>query len=188
MLSRIQPLLGRSPIVFAGTAQTILLGRAASEAGIDRRRLIGSAPVAFVSALAAIVAVEARCSPRDVALTVLGVPPHGLVVPWSGASIGGYPLLEVLSAPQLNRLEVHTRALWPPGAYATGAAASRVVDAILGNGRQSVPVLTWLTGEYGVTNRAGVVHAALGTTGIRNIHAPELTSRERSRLLTALGG
>ena len=42
-----------------------------------RARLIGSAPEALVSAITAIVAMEAGCSPREVMLTVLGAPPPG---------------------------------------------------------------------------------------------------------------
>jgi len=187
LLGQLAPYLGRAPIVFAGALQVDLLGAAATELAIDRPRLLGSAPDAFASAVAAIVAVEANCSPRDVLLTVLGTPPSGLVIPWSEASIGGYGLQEVLAPVQFTRVEARVARLWPPGPYALGAAAARLVTAIVGASRQSVCVLTQLGGEFGVRNRPGCVSARVGPQGIVDIRVPELTIRERVQVQTALG-
>lgn len=187
MLTRLAPYLGDAPIVFAGAAQADLIFLAAREARIPRGRLIGSAPEALVSAIAAIVAMEAQCSPGEVSVTVLGTPPAGLVVLWSEASIGGYALDRVLSQVQLTRLAARTARLWPPGAYTLGAAAARVVDAILQSSRRSFSVLTMLGGEFGVRNRVGAVPALLASPGIVGTHTPTLTTRERVLLETALG-
>ena len=91
--------------MFAGASQGGLIAFAATEAGIDRRRLIGSSPEALVSSVVAVTALEAGCSPREVMLTVLGAPPASFVVPWSEGTIGGYPLPAVLSQVALARLE-----------------------------------------------------------------------------------
>jgi len=187
MLKERVPWLGRAPIVFAGALQADLLGAAATELALDRRRLIGSAPEAFRSAVAAIVAMEADCSPREVLLTVLGTPPSGLVVPWSEASIGGYALQQILSPVQLGRVEARVARLWPPGPYALGAAAARLVTAILDASRQSFSVLTPLGGEFGVRNRPGCVPVRVGPHGIVSTRVPELTTRERVQVQTALG-
>jgi len=187
LVRQLAPYLGRAPIVFAGALQVDLLGAAATELAIDRRRLLGSAPDAFASAVAAIVAVEANCSPREVLLTVLGTPPAGLVIPWSEASIGGYALQEVLAPVQLTRVEARVARLWPPGPYALGAAAARLVTAIVGASRRSLCVLTQLGGEFGVRNRPGCVSARVGPQGIVDIRVPELTTRERVQVQTALG-
>jgi len=187
MLTQVMPYLGDAPLVFAGAAQSDLLAAAATEAGIDRRRLIGSAPEALASSVAAIVAMEADCSPREVMLTVLGTPP-AFVVPWNEASIGGYALQQVLSQVQLARVEARASRLWPPGPYALGAAAARVVDALLQSSRRSCCVLTQLGGEFGVRNRPGSLPARLGPRGIVSTRVPELTARERVQLQTSLGG
>ena len=79
MLMRIGSYLGDAPIVFAGASQAGLLSRAAEESHIRRGRLIGSCPEALASALTAIVAMEAGCSPREVMLTVLGTRPFSVV-------------------------------------------------------------------------------------------------------------
>ena len=187
MLTRLEPYLSGAPLVFAGATQALLVELAAREARIPRNRLIGSAPDALASAVKAIVAMEARCSPREVALTVLGAPPSRFVVPWSDASIGGYALERVLDQVQLTRIESRMASLWPPGAYTLGMAAARVTEGILESSRASFAVLTMLTGEFGARNRLGVVPALLSTNGIVLTRTPALNTRERVLLGTALG-
>lgn len=188
MLERLATYLAAAPIVFAGASPATLVARAAIEAGLDRRRLIGSAPVALSSSVAAIVAMELECSPREVMLSVLGVPPSGFVVPWSEASIGGYPLEAVLPPAGLARIQARLPHLWPPGPYALGTAAARIVAALLSSSRQSFSVLTQLSGEFGVRNRPGTVPARLASRGIVQTRVPELSTRERVQLQSALGG
>jgi malate dehydrogenase len=188
MMSRILGYLGSAPIVFAGASQAELISQTALETHVARRRLIGSAPQAFVSSVVAIVALEAGCSPREVTLAVLGTPPSGLVVPWTEASIGGYPLHAVLSQVALTRVQARVSHLWPPGPYALGAAAALVTEALLSSSRQSFSVLMQLDGEFGVRHRACAVSARLGAGGIAEMRVPELTTRERVQLQSALGG
>ena len=187
MLGRLVPYLANAPIVFAGAAQAQLLSLAARDARIPRGRLIGSSPEALVSAVAAIVAMEAQCSPGEVSLTVLGVPPTGFVVLWSEASIGGYALDRVLSQVQLTRLEARSARLWPPGPFTLGAAAARVTAAILESSRRSFSILTWLDGELGARNRVGALPALLASSGIALRRTPVLTTRERVLVESALG-
>jgi malate dehydrogenase len=188
MLVRIAPYVGDAPIVFAGASQADLLSSAAAELMIRRTRLAGSSPEALVSAIKAIVSMEAGCSPRDVMLTVLGAPPAGFVVPWGDASISGYAMPRVLSQVQLARIEARAARLWPPGPYALGAAAATLVAAILCSSRQSFSVLTQLGGEFGVKGRAGALPARLGARGIVETRVPELDARQQVRLQVALGG
>ena len=188
MLTRIARYVDDVPLIFAGVSQTELIGIAAIEAAIKRARLIGSSPEALVSAIKAIVAMEAGCAPGDVALTVLGAPPGGFVVPWGEASIGGYAMGRVLSQVQLRRIEARAARLWPPGPYALGAAAALVVACLLSSSRQSVSVLTPLGGEFGVKNRVGALPARLGPRGILETRVPDLDTRDRVRLQVVLGG
>jgi malate dehydrogenase len=186
MLGRIARYLGASPIVFAGAFQLELLGGAARDMSLSRGRLIGSSPEALVSAIRAIVALEARCSPSEVVLAVLGRPPAGFVVPWSEASIGGYSLQRVLSQAQLARIEARAGHLWPPGPTTLGAAAAAVTEAILTASRRSFSVLTWLEGEFGVRHVVGVLPSRFSSAGIAEARVPETGSREQVRLQTAL--
>jgi len=176
-----------APIVFAGALQAGLMRSASQELRIAARRLVGSASDAFSSAVSAIVAMEARCSPADVSVAVLGTPPDAFVIPWSEASIGGYALERTVSQVQLRRLEARATRLWPPGPYALGAAAAHVVQGMLDAARRSFSVLTVLEGEFGVRNRIAAVPALLAPHGVAHIRTPLLNRREQVQLDTALG-
>ena len=186
MLSRIARYLGHTPIVFAGVSHAELIAKAARELSLRRSRLIGSSPEALVSSIRAIVALEARCSPREVGLTVLGRPPDGFVVPWSEAAIGGRALQRVVSQAQLARIEARAGHLWPPGPNTLGRAAAAVTEAILSASRRSFSVLTWLDGEFGARRVVGTLPVQLSADGIADVHVPELGPREQVRLQTAL--
>jgi malate dehydrogenase len=188
LLKRLAVSVGDAPVVFAGVSQSPLLLAAAREARIPRERLIGSAPEALASAMTAIVAMEARCSPTEVRLTVLGAPGSRFVVPWSEASIGGYALERVLSNVQLTRLEARARSLWPPGPFALGQAAASVTGGLLRSSRRAFSVLTVLAGEFGVRGRVGALPSLLAPHGIVHVRVPALNTRERVQLETALGG
>lgn len=187
MLGRLAPYLSSSPLVFAGAQQAELMLRASHEARITPPRLVGSAPEAFASALRAIVALEAHCSPKEVMLAVLGVP-GAFVVPWSDASIGGYALERVLTQVQITRIEGRAARLWPPGPYTLGAAAARAVEAIVTSGRERLSTLTLLAGEFGARNRIGAVPVLLNSRGIADVRVPALNTRERVLVETSLGG
>jgi malate dehydrogenase len=187
MMVRLKGFLGDAPIVFAGAQQSDLLRVVEREAGFDRRRLVGSAPEALAAAARAIVALEASCSPSEVALSVLGAPPSGFVIPWSEATIGGYAAQRVLTQVQLRRVEARVARLWPPGPYALGLAAARVAEALVTSARRAANVLTVLSGEFGIRNRVGTLPCLLGPTGIVSARTPTLDTRERVQLETALG-
>jgi malate dehydrogenase len=175
-----------APIVFAGAQQAGLMRSASQELRIAGRRLIGSASDAFASAISAIIAMEARCSPADVSIAVLGTPPDAFVIPWSEASIGGYTLDRTVSQVQLRRLEARVARLWPPGPYVLGAAAARVVEGLLDAARRSYNILTILEGEFGVRDRVAAVPALLGPHGVAYVRTPLLNRREQVQLDTAL--
>jgi len=187
LIKRIAASSSEAPIVFAGARQADLIQASSREARVATRRLIGSATEALASAAAAIVAMEASCSPNEVSVAILGTPPASFVVPWSDASIGGYALERVVSQVQLRRIEARVARLWPPGPYALGAAAARIVEALLQSSRRSYNVMTMLDGEFGVRDRIGTVPALLASQGVAHARVPTLNTRERVQLDTALG-
>ena len=186
MLGRLVDYSSGAPMIFAGATQGTLMLRAARELGVARERLIGTAPEAFASAIRAIVAVEARCSPTEVMLSVLGAPPD-FIVPWSEASIGGYALERVLSQVQVTRIDARAQKLWPPGPYTLGIAAARAAEAIVTSSRRTFSAATLLGGEFGIRNRIGALPVRLAKQGIADVRVPSLNTRERVQLEIALG-
>jgi len=187
LLRQLVPWTTNTPLVFAGASQTGLILTARREHHLPRPLLIGSAPEAFASAMRSMVALEAGCSPAEVSLAVLGLPPAGLVVPWSEAAIGGFALERTLTQVQMSRLDARAPRLWPPGPFALGMAAARAVEAVVTASRGALSVLTVLDGEYGVRNRLGSMPALLDAGGVATLRVPSLSSRERVLVETALG-
>ena len=186
MLGRLLPHASGAPVIFAGASQAELMLRAARELGMRRDQLIGSAPEGFASAVRAIVALEARSSPAEVMLSVLGAPP-AFVVPWSEASIGGYAVERVLSQVQITRIDARAAKLWPPGPYTLGVAAARAAEGVVTASRHTFSALTLLGGEFGVRNRIGALPVLLSKQGIADVRVPSLNTRERVQIEIALG-
>jgi malate dehydrogenase len=178
--------VGRAPLVFAGATQHDLIRGLALDRGVHTRRLIGSVPEALTAAVRAMVAAETGRSVTEVHLSVLGRTPDGVVVPWVEASLGGCSLEKVMSQAELARVDARLPHLWPPGPYTLGLAAADVVDAILRSSHRPRSVLCMLDGEYGVRQRVGVLPAWLGPHGIERTAAPQLNTRERVQVESAL--
>ena len=185
LLDRVVRLARRTPIVCAGAAQGPLVASGVRGLGIDPRRIFGSAPGALVSALRALVALEAGVSPGEVTVNVLGVPPLRPVVPWSGATIGGSSLVDTLSPPQVARLRRRVDQLWPPGPYTLAAAATRVVEVLALGG--SARTFTCFVGERsGEGPGVQSVSVTLNRDGIADILTPRVSRLEQVQLENAL--
>ena len=178
----------RAVLICAGAGHRRLVERCVIEAGLDRRRVLGSAPEALRAALRAIVALEVGCPASEVALAVLGTPPGHAVVPWSQATVGGVSLESRLTAPRFARLRERATKLWPPGPYALAAGAARVAAALAtGSGRRSSCFVV-ADGELGVRRQALAVPVELEATGVARIVEPSLSVRERGELEAARAG
>src|SRR6267378_2885837 len=98
----------RAVIVCAGVLQRDLVGRGVRELHVGRARLFGSAPEALAGGARALVALAVNGSPRDVALSVLGVPPAHTVIPWEDATLAGFALTRLVDEPARRRLSGDT--------------------------------------------------------------------------------
>ncbi len=185
LVRRLQQIAPEAPLVFAGAHARDLLALAHRELRADRRRFIGSAPGALVSAARAMAAVGAGCSADDVALAVVGVP-GSWILAWTECTVSGAPITASTPAHLLAQIERHTQASWPPGPYALGSAAARLVAGILESSRRRFTVFAVLDGEYDARRVVAAVPATLGLSGIRALHPPDLSTRERVMLDTAL--
>ena len=186
LLKRVAGFNQLAPIVIAGTAQAALVERGVGELGIARTRLFGSAPEALRSAVVAMTALEAGAAPSDISLLVVGRPPQQVVVPWDEASIAGRPATRVLSAAQLARLDARVARLWPPGPHTLGSAAARLIVTALTRAPRVHVALVALTREEGAPGRAAMMPVTLNPTGVAQLIAPALSSRDRVRLETTL--
>jgi len=181
LVEQITGLTRHTPLVFADASHTSLLDQIVTKLGVDPKRVLGTAPSAMVSALRTLVALEAHSSPRQVAINVIGSPPASLVVPWSSATVNGYPLTECLSPRELARLQARAEQLWPPGPYALASAAARVVEAIAaGELRETFACLMAQDGQLSVQA------VTVWNRGLRDVLAPKLSGMEQVQLANAM--
>ena len=186
LVRRVAGLNQLAPIICAGAAQFSLVERGVNELGVSRMRLFGSAPEALRSAIIAIVALEAGAAPLDISLSVLGRPPHQVIVPWDEAAIAGRCATQVLSAAQLARLDARIARLWPPAPYTLAAAATRLIRSALTRTPRVHAALVAVTREEGSPGRSAMMPVTLQPAGIANLVAPSLSSRDRVRFETAM--
>jgi malate dehydrogenase len=180
--------LGRSAIVLcAGASQRELVERGVREHRYSSQRLFGSAPEAFAAALRSLIALETNGSVRDIALTVLGVPPRETVIPWQTVTIAGFAATDVLSEPVRRRIEMRLGALWPPGPYALATAAAETLSSMTRESRRTFSCFVAPTGTGDRRYRAAALPVRLGPDGAVRVELPELDARARVALDTALG-
>ena len=149
-------------------------------------RLVGTAPEALAGAARAIVALAADGSPKDVALSVLGVPPTHIVVPWEDATIAGFALTRSLDGPTRRRIGATIAALWPPGPHALAAAAVKAIESIAGRGRQVVSCFVGPDTKAGTRTRTAALPVRLGAGGVVDVLTPSLSVVERVALENAM--
>jgi len=178
MIVRTLPYMGDSPVVFAGAAQAGLMESAAREAHIRPARLIGSASEALASALTAVVAMEAGCSPTEIRLTVVGSPP--LTGPPEGGPYSGLGRPEGGPYSGLGRPEGGPRSgfvvPWSEASIG-GYALERVLTPVQLQRLQARAVRLWPPGPF-----------TLGLAAARVAEAAITSSRRAFSVLTVLGG
>lgn len=186
LLKRLTDLAVGSVVLCAGAAQRELIERGVRELHIARARLFGSAPEALRGAVRAIVALEANGSPRDVALTVLGVPPSQIVVPWEDATIAGFAATRVLDEQARRRIGARVAPLWPPGPHALASAAVRTIEAVFGRSRVVVTCFVAPDDSSGRRTRTAALPTRLGAAGIASVELPQLSVHDRVALDNAM--
>jgi malate dehydrogenase len=169
-----------APIVCAGPSQRDLIAKATGELRLPPARIVGSAPFALESALRALAGVLVDGGGTEVSLRVLGVPPRLAIVAWEEATMHAQPLSSELAPHQIAALSTRIPSLWPPGPYALGSAAARVLEAIATGSRRRYSCFV-------TVGRGSVVAmpVELGPAGVRRIVEPTLTRQEQTLLENA---
>ena len=182
LLRQLKAIEDRAPIVCAGGGQRELIGRAVAELHITPRRMLGSAPYALESAVRALAGLAIDASGVEVALRVVGIPPHAAVVAWEEASAFGQPISAHLIPHEIAALNARLPELWPPAPYALASAATRVIEAIVRGSRRRFSCFVSLPHRNVVA-----MPVELDEDGVRRVIEPALTRQERTRLENAIG-
>ena len=154
--------------------------------GFDRSRIFGMGGMLDLSRFKQFIH-EATGHSRD-SIRALVIGEHGenmLPLP-RFSSISGIPLSSFLPKEKLDELvqntkQVATKVIELKGAtiHAPGNAISAIVESIVRNRKQVIPVSTYLDGEYGHSNVTIGVPAIIGKKGVEKIIELDLNDEER---------
>jgi malate dehydrogenase len=167
---------------------------AAQVSGFPKARVMGQAGMLDSARLRYFVAEEAGVAPMDVDGITLGSHGDTMVPVPSMVTVAGKPLTEVLDAATIERLVQRTRdggaeivSLLKSGSayYAPSSAAARMVEAVLADSGEVMPVCAWMEGQYGISDVYLGVPARLGREGVTEVVELPLTESETAELREA---
>lgn len=159
-----------------------------------KNRVMGQAGMLDTARFTNFVAEKLGVPVGTVKTLTLGSHGDTMVPVPSRCTVGGAPLSEKLSAPEIAELVDRTRnggaevvALLKTGSayYAPSAAAARMAKAVIEDSGEVMPVCAWVDGEYGISGVYLGVEAEIGKNGIRKVVESALTESEISSLKEA---
>ncbi len=165
--------------------------------GFPKRRVMGMAGVLDSARLRYFIAEDLGISPSAVEAMTLGSHGEAMVPLPRHATVEGKPLAELVDEATLERLYQHTRdagaeivGLLKKGSayYAPSASIAQMVNAIVGDTKEVLPVCAWATGEYGIDGVYVGVPARLGRGGVEEIVELDLNEDELAALRAAAEG
>jgi malate dehydrogenase len=170
---------------------------AADVSGFPKERVMGMAGVLDSARLRYFIAEVTGASPVNVEALTLGSHGDSMVALPRHATVDGKPLPELVDEETLERLFQRTRdggaeivGLLKKGSayYAPSAAIAQMVNAIVGDTKEVLPVCAWCTGQYGITDVYCGVPVRLGRTGVEELIELDLNEDELGKLKEAAEG
>jgi malate dehydrogenase len=159
-----------------------------------KERVMGMAGVLDSARLRFFIAEKLNVSPQEVEAITLGSHGDQMVALPRHATVQGKPLPELADEQLLEELFQRTR---DAGAeivgylkkgsafYAPGASSAAMVNSILADSNDVMPVCAWTTGQYGISDVYLGVPAKLGKGGVTEIVELELNADEQAKLTEA---
>jgi malate dehydrogenase len=167
---------------------------AQSASGFPNSRVLGQAGMLDTARFTNNVAETLNVPVSSVTTLTLGSHGDTMVPVPSACTVDGKPLSEALDQDKIDELVDRTRnggaevvALLKTGSayYAPSAAAARMARAVIEDSGATMPVCTWVDGEYGISGVYLGVEAEIGAGGVRKVVERDLTDTELAALKEA---
>ncbi len=167
---------------------------AAEVSGFPRTRVMGMAGVLDSGRLRAFIAEELGVSPLVVEAMTLGSHGEAMIPLPRRATVDDKPLTDIVDEATLEHLYARTRdagaeivGLLKKGSayYAPSAAVTKMVESIVHNTEELLPVCAWCTGQYGIHEVYVGVPVRLSRAGVAEIVELELDADELRTLRAA---
>ena len=162
--------------------------------GFPTERVMGQAGMLDTARFKHFVAEKAGGSPGDVEAMTLGSHGETMVPVPSLVKVNGKPLADVLSPEEIGEIVQRTRdggaeivGLLKTGSayYAPSSAAAKMVEAVVKDTGDVMPVCAWVDGQYGIDGVYLGVPARLGKGGVKEVVELPLEPGELDALKTA---
>jgi len=157
--------------------------------GFPSKRVVGQAGVLDTARYRAFLAMELGVSVEDISALLMGGHGDTMVPMPSCTSVGGIPVLQLISAERLAEIVERTRtggaeivSLLKTGSayYAPAAATAQMVEAIVRDKKRLIPCAAYCDKEYGVGGYYVGVPVILGSGGVEKIVELKLTQQEQA--------
>lgn len=152
-------------------------------------RLFGSGTVLDSARLRGLVAQTCDVAVQSVHAYIVGEHGDSEIPLWSSASVGAVPVTQLTTAEQREQMAhdvVHAayEIIAGKGAtnYAVGASVSRIIESVLRDERQVLPVSTLLSGTLGLDDVCLSIPTVVGAGGAERPLAPTLCEEELAGL------
>ena len=166
----------------------------AKVAGVPTSRVMGQAGMLDTARFKHFVAEKTGVSPLRIEAMTLGSHGETMVPVPSQVTVDGKPLTEALDQAAIDEVVQKTRdggaeivGLLKTGSayYAPSSAAAKMVEAIVKDTGEVMPVCAWVEGQYDIKDVYLGVPAKLGRAGILEVVELDLTPEEIAALRTA---
>ncbi|KAG2473863.1 MAG: malate dehydrogenase [Nitrosopumilales archaeon] len=154
--------------------------------GFEKNRVIGMGGMLDLSRFKQFIHEATGYSRDSIRALVIGEHGENMLPLPRFSSVAGIPLVSLLSKEKLDELIQNTRQIAAKvielkGAtiHAPGNGISAIIDSIVNNRKQVLPVATCLDGEYGQSDITIGVPAVVGKKGIEKIIELDLNEEEK---------
>ncbi len=154
--------------------------------GFQKNRVFGMGGMLDLSRFTQFIHESTGYSRNSIRALVVGEHGENMLPLPRFSTISGMPLSSILSKEKIEEIvqgtrQVAAKVIELKGAtvHAPGNAISTIIEAVLNNTRQVIPVATYLDGEYGYSDVSIGVPAVIGKNGVEKIIELDLDSNEK---------
>ena len=155
--------------------------------GFDRSRVFGMGGMLDLSRFKQFIHEATGYSRDSIRALVIGEHGENMLPLTRFSSVSGIPLSSFLSKEKLDELVQNTKSvaakvieLKGATVHAPGNAISAIVESVVKDRKQIIPVATYLDGEYGHSDVTIGVPAIIGKNGVEKIIELELDDEEKN--------
>ena len=154
--------------------------------GFEKNRVFGMGNMLDLSRFKQFIHEATGFSRESIRSLVIGEHGENMLPLLRYSSVEGIPLVSLLPKQKIEEIVQNTRQvaakvieLKGATVHAPGNAISSIIEAVVRDTKQVIPVTTYLDGEYGYSDVSIGVPAVIGKNGVEKIIELELDSNEK---------